>query len=635
MIAKFVLMALLAVPGSVLAQAPAPSPPAAASEDDEAAQLMAILTEETAVATRTRMNGDFVPGIVTVLHGDELEALGVETVWEALSLVPGTQAVRDADGTPSVVMRGIDFPFNSGNVKVLLNSVPLSRESAGINGIVLLTPVALVDRIEVIRGPGSVVYGDFAFMGLVNIVTRQQGGRVYVRGGGNEALSAGGYAAATVAGWDLALSAAGWTSQDAPLAAPRTAEEDRGFAALLLRRGGFSFTTEGTTRDLRQTSATTGTAAPLAVEQTHWTVEARYQRAWSATLRSELRASWLDNRFVAQNSRFEGDVADSGLELQWDGWRRHSWLAAAGYSRGEIGEASFRVPPPPPIPGAPPRPAPPPLALSGEKRDAVHVTLQDRFDLSPAFSLTGGVRFDHYSDLEEGRFTPRLSLVWRASDRHILKLQHAEGFRAPTFFELYAPGSRLPELGFEINATSELNYVYRRPRTVARATLFRTKIRDMIFVRRAGLFDNDHEARAHGFELEWEQQLAPSLKLQANLSAVDEEDDRNAAGITRPTPPSADWLANLALAWRITPRAFLTARWNHVGERHASREPRGYDLADVGFTWQDVWQEGLQLRAGVKNVLDSDLRYILSNPMGDNAVQFPGRTFWVQAAFAR
>ena len=93
---------------------------AAYAQVDEESKLLAILAEETAVATKTRVNGDFVPGIVSVLHGDELEALGIETAWEALSLVPGIEAVRDPTGNPNVIVRGLEFPFNSGNVKILI-----------------------------------------------------------------------------------------------------------------------------------------------------------------------------------------------------------------------------------------------------------------------------------------------------------------------------------------------------------------------------------------------------------------------------------------------------------------------------------------------------------------------------------
>ena len=82
------LAALLAVPAA--AQQTAQVEPEPELED-----LLAILQEETAVASKARMNADFVPGMVTVLHGADMEALGVETVWEALSMVPGLQAIRD------------------------------------------------------------------------------------------------------------------------------------------------------------------------------------------------------------------------------------------------------------------------------------------------------------------------------------------------------------------------------------------------------------------------------------------------------------------------------------------------------------------------------------------------------------
>src|SRR3954465_8989202 len=84
-------------------------------EEKELEELLSIVQQETDVATKTRMNSDYVPGIVTVLEGDELEALGIANAGEALGLVPGMQAMRDDRGSPSVIVRGFDFPFNSGN----------------------------------------------------------------------------------------------------------------------------------------------------------------------------------------------------------------------------------------------------------------------------------------------------------------------------------------------------------------------------------------------------------------------------------------------------------------------------------------------------------------------------------------
>src|ERR1043166_10083013 len=130
-------------------------------EEKELAELLSIVQQETDVATKTRMNSDYVPGIVTVLEGDDLEALGVATAGEALGLVPGIVPQLDDRASESVIVRGLDFPFNNGNILILVNSIPLSRQDAGINSSALSMPVEQIDRIEVIRGPGSVLYGDY------------------------------------------------------------------------------------------------------------------------------------------------------------------------------------------------------------------------------------------------------------------------------------------------------------------------------------------------------------------------------------------------------------------------------------------------------------------------------------------
>jgi outer membrane receptor for ferrienterochelin and colicins len=141
---------------------------------DEEAELLDTLLEETEVATRSMQNADFVPGVVSVLQGEDLAALGTRTVLDALALVPGIEANRDSDGNATLRVRNFDFFFNSGNVKVMVDSIDMAAEVSGINSAVLLMPINQVERIEVIRGPGSNLYGDFAFTGLINIVTHKE-----------------------------------------------------------------------------------------------------------------------------------------------------------------------------------------------------------------------------------------------------------------------------------------------------------------------------------------------------------------------------------------------------------------------------------------------------------------------------
>lgn len=620
------------------------------SGSDDAAEmerLLQILEEETEVATRTRMNSDFVPGIVTVLQGDEMEALGFETVWEALEMVPGMQVARDLSGAPSLIMRGLQFPFNSGNVKVLIDGLSLSREDAGVNGIALDTPIALVERIEVIRGPGSVVHGDFAFMGLVNIVTRSRS-RAFARGTTDEAWSGGGVVRfGEDSGWHGSLAAAGLTTDQALVVKPRTGEEQRLWAVADVGVAGFSVHAAFASRDVDEAAPPPG-GPTIGSFQRHGSVEARWEAALGPDLKAIAHADYRRNRFELSDVELEGWVGGGGVALQWQGWRRHAWLLDVGWTGSHIDRARFRPldasPPssPPqsgPVPGAPPLPGSGTLGvdLEDEGRTILSATLQDAFDLSEDLTLTAGGRLDHYDDLGT-RLTPRAALVWRVSAEHVLKLQYAEGFRPPTFFELFGRNDRSPRaqrnanLDFEINRTAELHYVLRKPGRVIRATAFRTNLDAMIFPRMG--FRNGDEARATGFELEWQQQIGSRLKTSADLSFVDAQDSRNQAAELQRSPASAEWLGNLAVSWRMTRQAALTARWSHVGDRIAPEFP-GYDLVDLTLSRRDLLLRGLQLRLGVKNLFDDDVVYPQVLPERNLPLRFPGRSVWVQLSWSR
>ena len=132
-----------------------------AVEGDQAARtdLLSVLGDVSALATKTRLNADYVPGILNVLNGDELVALGARTVWEALELVPSVQIERNNNGGRRVAIRS--FQHSNGNVKLLLNSVAMNNAFAGYSNI-LYIPIEQVERIEVIRGPGSAVHGEWS-----------------------------------------------------------------------------------------------------------------------------------------------------------------------------------------------------------------------------------------------------------------------------------------------------------------------------------------------------------------------------------------------------------------------------------------------------------------------------------------
>ncbi len=619
-------------------------------ENDKALldELMAVVDDATNIATSTRMNADYVPGTVSVLQGDELEALGNRTVWDALALVPGIYTSRGRGGQPIVQVRGINFPFSSGNVKILVNSIDMSRESSGANASILFFPIEQVKRIEVVRGPGAVLYGDNAFMGLINIITHKQGQRLYSRVEGNGAVSGGGRFSFQDDQNNLRLSANAYGFSNDSADAPRraSAKEDRQFGVFSLGYKGFDLSAQVGYRDYQENR--------LRSRDRNEVFTAKQQFSILPSLNSNFYISYLRNDFDVEATRFEGDQIEGGMELNWTGLRDHDWLFRFSYTDSNIDQASQIVTRPPNIPGQPPRPRPPanpnrppplltpnpgtvnppqPTEISNINRRYFGISLQDRYEFNDNFAITAGLRFDYREDLDVHRFSPRVAAVWQFAEGHILKAQYAEGFRAPTFFELF-PASGKPNLQLETIATTEVSYIYRKPKMTGRLTLFHSRLDDMIFPE-AGTFGNSVEAESRGVELEWEQKITPALKWQANLSYVDSWTTRTPSGRNAEDPTSTDWLGNIALLYRPIDNILLSAHLYYVGKRNSTI----VDVDDekrlaISLSAFDLFVKGLDMRIGIRNALEQSEQSVRQVPTGQTNLDFQDDSIvWAQFSF--
>ncbi|HEU5467258.1 MAG TPA: TonB-dependent receptor plug domain-containing protein, partial [Gemmatimonadales bacterium] len=176
-----VLMASAIVVRSVSAQTPG-----------DTFKLAPVVVTATGVPTRA----DQLPVSVTVLKGSDLAARGIRTVSQALRLVPGAAVVETSSfgSQTSLFLRGGESDY----AKVLVDGVPQGQPGVGFDYANLTTDD--IDRIEVVSGPVSVLYGSDAVTGVVQIFTKTgQGGTQ-----GTVSAHAGTYGSA-----DYALSAGG------------------------------------------------------------------------------------------------------------------------------------------------------------------------------------------------------------------------------------------------------------------------------------------------------------------------------------------------------------------------------------------------------------------------------------------
>ena len=128
-------------------------------------------------ASPTPRAREAVASHVTVLEGDELRARGITSVAEALRNVGGMDVVRNGSfgAVTSLFMRGGE----SDHTLVLVDGVQVNRAGGGFDFSTLT--LDNVERIEVVRGPGSALYGSDAMAGVVHVVTRMGRGSPRLR----------------------------------------------------------------------------------------------------------------------------------------------------------------------------------------------------------------------------------------------------------------------------------------------------------------------------------------------------------------------------------------------------------------------------------------------------------------------
>jgi vitamin B12 transporter len=137
----------------------------AGAQAKDTAQLGTVVVS----ATKVPRPAATLSQAVTVLLGDDLRARGITRVTDALREVPGASMVQTGSfgGITSLFLRGGESRYT----KVLIDGVPVNAPGGSFDFSHLTTDN--IDRIEIVRGPASVLYGADAVTGIVQIFTRQ------------------------------------------------------------------------------------------------------------------------------------------------------------------------------------------------------------------------------------------------------------------------------------------------------------------------------------------------------------------------------------------------------------------------------------------------------------------------------
>lgn len=161
-------LALLVMGFNVLAQET--PPPKEEEKDYFSLSLEELMNIPVSVASKTDLPIRESPGIISVLTEQEIKNSGARDLIDVLSLIPGMQFGGDVQGTIGIGVRG-NWGYE-GKILLLLDGQMMNETMYATVGVGNHFDVNTIERIEVIRGPGSSIYGGFAELGVINIITK-------------------------------------------------------------------------------------------------------------------------------------------------------------------------------------------------------------------------------------------------------------------------------------------------------------------------------------------------------------------------------------------------------------------------------------------------------------------------------
>ncbi|PJC87248.1 hypothetical protein CSW98_04925 [Vibrio sp. HA2012] len=548
--------------------------------------------------------------VITSEQISQSNALSIKDILVETAGVNLTINSSSISGRQNISIRG----SNSDHVLILVDGMKVSGTDAQIghsdfqyNWI----PMNAIERIEVIKGPMSSLYGSEALGGVINIITKKYAGEF----SGNIDAE---YGVSSDDGGDLLnakVNASGNVTDKLSLflSAERldleeTEDEDDSTETKIEGKE----VTNGMVRfkyDLDTTQSIDGSISvgsedrKLINDELYYEIE-RYSYALG-----------YSKEFDTVSLDLDGYVIDSDTYYT-TGAYTHSLTNSA--ARAEVGISSFDNH----------------YLVTGaeyklEEYDKVYDTssvndfnddiytasifAQDEYELTDDLILTLGARYD-YHERFKGEFSPKVNILYKIDEHHRVRAGYGEGFKAPTVTQNSSSYSSTSHFTFygnddleaETSKSFEVGYEYNSTSTVVKAAVFYSEVDDLITSEKISTTEyqyvNVDGAKIVGFEFELSQDITENHNLSLTYHHLDTEDEESGEDLSyRPDNTlTARLTSNLPYGIEATFAA------NYTGEQYSSDETYD-DYTIYSAQLSKLFFNKLTARIGVDNLSDEDL----------------------------
>ena len=605
------------------------------------------------------------PASISIVTADEIKKWGYRTFGDILGSLKGFYNTSDRNYGYAGA-RGLGVPSDY-NTRLLLlidghrfndNIFEGFNTSEGF-------PVDLdvIERIEVVRGPGSALYGSNAFLGVINVITKrgcdQHGANVKASYSSNDTYkTSASFGSRFKNGLETFLSGTFYNSQgfnklyysefDNPatnngLSVNNDAEEAKKLIAKATF-GDFSFEGVYVKRNKDVPTAAYSTLfndSNYNVVNESTFVELKYDHVFENQLSLQSRLSYNNFRFTGDYPYSDTKTSSTNVFINKDASYGEWWRAELEASK--VVWQDHR------------------LTLGGQYQDnfnqfqtnydsethlAVNAStyqwaffIQDDYSITDRLSINAGVRLDYFSIFGEA-VNPRLGLIYNYWQNSTVKLLYGTAFRSHNQFELnYSDGgsSAIPSNNLQPEKLDTLEFIvehYFTAQLRAEFNVFHTDIKNIIALTQleSGLLQQQNfmNANSNGIEVQVENNWLNGFQGRMSYSWQQTIDDRTHERLSN-SPEHMVKLNFIAPLW--IDKVFLGFETQYMSGRKTSSggDVNDYIVSNVTLFTQK-WLKGLELSSGVYNLFDQRYFDPGSDVHRQNGIQQDSLTFRVKAS---
>ncbi len=607
------------------------------------------------------------PASVYVFSRDDIEVQGYRNLTEILENVPGFYNIDNYNGVSgNFGVRGLwNGRAQNSSVAILVNGVPQARMDLRANPMEILNvPVTAIDRIEVTRGPNTVIYGNGASFGAINIITDESYYDDQIR------VSRGSYGTEQVsARWSMfsadghLILNTGWSRTDgldykfsdlmgpdnlALLSGYGVSELDSGLADRMEQEGRY-IQLVGEWQDLyfdfsynKSTVESFASVPPVAdgsvrVAQVY-RMTAGLLHEFSSTLSLDTRVNYSDYSLAQKFDAFTpGFIADNSLV--YDGWEVESLLnyspsstlrliTGVNWQHMQNMHELTNVPA---------------LGLNNEvvnvdHRDAQSFFTQFSYQTSDKLRVVGGFRIEQSSAFDRfgyatigdavpsfgGRvnkreiFTPRVSLIYQVSEQHLLKFMAGDAVKLAATTNATRPPVR--------TRAYELNYIYSQEDFMLSASVFRNavtglQIEELAIPPEGGIMTGTFvggKVETLGLEVLLRRDFDEIWEGEIGVTWQDSNDLAHPDQVLSYSPElvvhgklvyrKGDFSGTLVGRYVGNMYPFYEVSESNIVGLYIGDQTSAYFVADANVRWDELWDH-FYVSIRVSNLLNEEVRY--------------------------